>query len=228
MFKQILTLLRGRAFEAEQKFLDGNALPLLSQQIRDAVATIQSARRAVAIAIAQNEQEVTQYRTAQARIVDLETRAVAALEKGNDALAREAAEPNGWLEAECATSERAQAQFSASIERMRSVIRASEARLRELQRGERIARATVQTQKLDRSAGQQDLATLSEAEETLLRLRTRQQEIDITAEALREMDGGTDPSAIIEKLARAGCGVPLVPDADAILARLRGRMNHAA
>lgn len=228
MFKQILTLLRGRAFEAEQTFLDRNALPLLGQQIRDAAATIQSARRAVAIAVAQNEQEVTQYKTAQARIVDLETRAVAALEKGNEALAREAAEAIGWLEAECATSEKAQAQFSKSIERMRSVIRASEGRLRDLQRGERIARATVQTQKLDRSAGPQDLATLSDAEETLARLRTHQQEIDITAEALREMDGGTDPSAIIEKLARAGCGVPLVPDADAILARLRGRMNHAA
>lgn len=228
MFKQILTLLRGRAFEAEQTFLDSNAFALLGQQIRDAAATIQSARRAVAIAIAQNEQEVTQYRTAQARIADLETRAIAALEKGNDSLAREAAEAIGWLEAECATSEKAQTQFSAAIERMRSVIRASEARLRELQRGERIARATVQTQKFDRSAGPQDLATLSDAEETLARLRTRQQEIDITAQALREMDGGTDPSAIIEKLARAGCGVPLTPDADAILARLRGRMNNAA
>ena len=73
MFKQILTLLRGRAFEAEQKFPDGNAFALLGQQIRDAAATIQSARRAVAIAIAQNEQEVTQYRTAQARIADLES-----------------------------------------------------------------------------------------------------------------------------------------------------------
>lgn len=28
MFKQILTLLRGQAFEAEQKFLDGNAFEI--------------------------------------------------------------------------------------------------------------------------------------------------------------------------------------------------------
>ena len=227
MFKQILTLLRGRAYEAEQTFLDKNALPLLGQQIRDAAGSLQQARRAVAIAIAQNEQEVAQYRTAQARIVDLETRAIAALEKGNDNLAREAAEAIGWLEAECATSEKAQAQFNAAIERMRGVIRASENRLRDLQRGERIARATAHTQTLDR-AGPQDLATLSEAEETLKRLQNHQQEIDITAEALRDMDGGNDPSAIIEKLAKAGCGVPLTPDADSILARLRGRMNHAA
>ena len=228
MFKHILTLLLGRAFEAEQEFLDRNAIPLLGQQIRDAAQAIQSARRAVAIAIAQNEQEVEQHKIALARIADLETRAIAALTKGDERLAREAAEAIGWLEAECAASEKAQARFQTSIERMRSVVRASEARLRELHRGERIARATEQTQKLDRSASTQGLATLSEAEDTLLRLRTRQQEIDTTAEALREMDAGTDPSAIIEKLAKAGCGAPLTPDADTILARLRGRMNDAA
>lgn len=228
MFKHILTLLRGRAFEAEQEFLDRNAIPLLGQQIRDAAQAIQSARRAVAIAIAQNEQEVEQHRTALARIADLEARAIAALGKGNEGLAREAAEAIGWLEAECMASEKAQARFQTPIERMRSVVRASEARLRELHRGERIARATEQTQKLDRSASTHGLATLSEAEDTLLRLRTRQQEIDTTAEALREMDAGTDPSAIIEKLAKAGCGAPLTPDADAILARLRGRVNDAA
>lgn len=228
MFKHILTLLRGRAYEAEQTFLDKNALPLLGQQIRDAAGSLQQARRAVAIAIAQNEQEVAQYRKAQGRIIDLEARAIAALEKGDDGLAREAAGAIGWLEAECATSEKAQAQFNAAIERMRGVIRATETRLRDLQRGERIARATAHTQTLDRTTGAGDLATLGDAEETLARLQRRQQEIDITAQALRDMDGTTDPSAIIEKLARAGCGAPLAPDADSILARLRGRMNHAA
>lgn len=228
MFKHILTLLRGRAYEAEQAFLDNNALPLLGQQIRDAAGSLQQARRAVAIAIAQNEQEVAQYRKAQGRIIDLEARAIAALENGDDGLAREAAGAIGWLEAECATSEKAQAQFRAAIERMRGVIRASESRLRDLQRGERIARATAHTQRLDRTADAGDMATLSDAEETLERLRNRQQEIDITAQALRDMDGTTEPSAIIEKLARAGCGAPLAPDADSILARLRGRMNHAA
>jgi phage shock protein A len=228
MFKQILTLLRGRAFEAEQDFLDRQAIPLLGQQIRDATSAIQSARRAVAIAIAQNEQEFGQHKAALARITDLETRAISALQQGNDRLAREAAEAIGWLEAECAASEKAQGQFSASIDRMKAVVRASEARLRELQRGERLARATEHTQKLDRSEGQHGLATLSEAEETLLRLRTRQQEIDTTAVALREMDAGTDPAAIIEKLANAGCGAPLQPDPENILARLRARMNNAA
>jgi len=92
MFNVILTLIRGRAYDAEQAFIDRNAMPLLAQQIRDAAGAIQSARRAVAIAVAQNEQEKSQHAAIVGRIADLETRAVAALQKGNDELARQAAE----------------------------------------------------------------------------------------------------------------------------------------
>ena len=55
MFKLISTLLRGRAHDAEQAFADRNAMPLLAQQIRDSAQSIHSARRSVAIAIAQND-----------------------------------------------------------------------------------------------------------------------------------------------------------------------------
>ena len=89
MFNVILTLIRGRAHDAEQAFINRNAVPLLAQQIRDAANGIQSARRAVAIAVAQNEQEKSQHTAIAGRIADLETRAVAALQKGNDELARQ-------------------------------------------------------------------------------------------------------------------------------------------
>ncbi|MGO7623892.1 PspA/IM30 family protein, partial [Rhizobium ruizarguesonis] len=78
MFKLISILLRGRAHDAEQAFADCHAVPRLSQQIRDAAQSIHSARRSVAVAIAQNEQENGQYATIVARIADLETRASAA------------------------------------------------------------------------------------------------------------------------------------------------------
>jgi len=35
MFNVILTLIRGRAYDAEQAFIDRNAMPLLAQQIRE-------------------------------------------------------------------------------------------------------------------------------------------------------------------------------------------------
>ncbi len=229
MFNAILTLIRGRAFEAEQAFIDRNAVPLLAQQIRDAASAIQSAQRAVAVAVAQNEQQKSQHAAIAGRIADLENRAVAALQKGNDELARQAAEAIAQLEAERDASEKAQAQFTATIGKLKATVRASEARLQELQRGERLARATEQTQKLTAACDDNSgLATLDEAEETLARLQAYQNRCEIAASTMKEMDAASRQATIIEKLANAGFGAPLGPSADDVLARLRGRMNSAA
>lgn len=229
MFNVILTLIRGRAHDAEQAFIDRNAMPLLAQQIRDAANAIQSARRAVAIAVAQNEQEKSQHAAIVGRIEDLETRALAALQKGSDELARQAAETIVQLEAERDASEKAQAQFTQAIDKLKATVRASEARLQELQRGERLARATEQTQKLGAACDDNSgLATLDDAEETLARLRAYQDRCQIAASAMKEMDAGSRQTIIIEKLANAGFGAPLGPSADDVLARLRSRVNSAA
>ncbi|MGO6725644.1 PspA/IM30 family protein [Rhizobium ruizarguesonis] len=228
MFKLISILLRGRAHDAEQAFADRHAVPLLSQQIRDAAQSIQSARRSVAVAIAQNEQEKGQHATIVARIADLEIRASAALTKGNEGLAREAAEAIAYLEAERDASEKAQAQFTGAIDKLKGIVRASEARLQELQRGERLARATQEAQKLDVAVAGPGFATLDDAEETLARLRLRQSQNELTAAALKDMEGAVRPAGIIEKLANAGFGAPLRSSADDVLARLKSRITPAA
>ncbi|MBY5810412.1 PspA/IM30 family protein [Rhizobium leguminosarum] len=228
MFKLISILLRGRAHDAEQAFADRHAVPLLSQQIRDAAQSIQSARRSVAVAIAQNEQEKVQHGAIVARIADLEIRASAALAKGNEGLAREAAEAIAYLEAERDASEKAQSQFTSAVDKLKGIVRASEARLQELQRGERLARATQEAQKLDVVVAGPGLARLDDAEETLARLRLRQSQNELTAVALKDMEGAIRPAGIIEKLANAGFGAPLRTSADDVLARLKSRITPAA
>jgi len=228
MFNLVLTLLRGRAHEAEQAFADRHAMPLLSQQIRDAAQAIQSARHAVAVAIAQNEQEKRQHAAILSRIADLETRTLAALENGKEGLAREAADAIAYLEAERDASEQAQAQFTTAIAKLRGIVRAAEARLQALQRGERLARATEEAQKLDVAAPGFGFATLDDAEETLARLRARHSENETIASVLKEMESTPRSAWIIEKLANAGCGAPLRSSADDVLSRLRTRMNNAA
>ena len=84
MFKQIATLFRGRSYEAAEAVVDRNAMAILRQQLRDCAQAVTSARRAVAVAIAQNEQEIAQHRKLLARIDDLEKRTVSALEQGKD------------------------------------------------------------------------------------------------------------------------------------------------
>ncbi|MER9404003.1 PspA/IM30 family protein [Mesorhizobium caraganae] len=228
MLKQFFALVRGRSYEAAEAVVDRNALVILRQQIRDCADAIAAARRAVAIAIAQNEQEVAQFKKLVIRIDDLEKRTIAAIEQGQNELAREAAETIAMLEAERDASSEAQKSFSTEIERLKRIIRVSEMRLRELQRGQRIVAAVDSTQRLRESTPGSSLSALKDAEETLLRLRTRQKQIDATAAAMAEMEQSGDPAAVSEKLAAAGCGAPLRSSADAVLERLTKTMTKPA
>ncbi|MEI3855754.1 MULTISPECIES: PspA/IM30 family protein [unclassified Ensifer] len=225
MFKQIVTLIRGRAHEAEEAFGDRHALPILAQQIRDTARGVESARRAVALAIAQNRLEKENAERLSARIDDLETRAIAALEKGREDLATEAAASIARLETELQNARQVQAEFTDGIDRLRQAVRQSETRLAALRRGERLAEARDRTRRLSRDVPGNDLATLSDAEATLARLETRQREAELTAEALIELEERPDPTALAEKLAAAGCGRPLVTSAEDVLERLRAKAN---
>jgi phage shock protein A len=224
MFKQILILMKGHATDQTQAALDGQALTILRQQIRDCAEAITSAKRAVAIAIAQNDQEAKQADRIAERLADLEVRTLSALELGKQELAREAAETIVLLEAERDASHEAQRAFTSEISRLKRILRESENRLRELERGQRIAAATEKTAKLrDFSAGS-SLTALKDAEATLARLRTRQKQMELADAALQEMEQSGDPSTVSRKLAEAGCGAPLKHRADDVLKRLSDRL----
>lgn len=225
MFNLIATLLRGKVHAAERAAADRHAIPLLAQQIREAAQSIQSAQHALAVAIAQNEKERSQHTLILSRISDLEERTLATLLKGNDGLARDAADAIAFLEAERTASEQALAQFSGAITKLKATVRLAEGRLKDLQRGERLARATDAAQKVDHAASGVGLATLDDAERTLERLRDRQKQTDTVSAVLKQMEGPSRTAGLIERLAEAGCGAPLRSSADDVLARLRTRLD---
>jgi len=221
MFKQIVTLVRGRSHDAGEAFIDQNALAILRQQIRDCAEAVGRARRAVAVAMAQNDQEVSQCTRIKARIADLENRTLAALEQGKQELAHEAAESIVLLEAERDASLTAQATFTTEITRLKRIMRESEARLKDIERGQRIAAATEKTQVLRERGPGSTLNALRDAESTLARMQTRQRQIDVAELAITEMEISGDPSVLTEKLAAAGCGPALKTTADDVLKRLQ-------
>jgi len=230
MFKKMSALFRGAAHDMAEGVADANAVTILDQQLRDCTRALETARRAVAFAQAQNEQEKGQHARILSRLAELEGRTVAAIEAGKTELAREAAGVIATLEAEKSASEAAQAQFEREIFRLKVTVRDASERLAALKRGQRIAKATDRVQNLRDSAPASSLSTLRDAESTLERLQLRQAHAALAADALDELSREGDPNAVIDKLAEAGCGAPLKPDVDAILARLGGnaKQQHEA
>ena len=96
----------------------------------------------------------------------------------------------------------------------------AETRPRDLQRGQRLAIATDHRQRLHGAAA---VATLSEAEATLTRLQERQSNTDAARAAVLELSASTNAEAMQNRLAAAGCGAPLRPDAASVLQRLKAR-----
>ena len=231
MFKTVLTLFRGSVAAAEEELEDRTALLILDQQMRDAATAVDRAKRALALAIAQDQQEGRRLDAIQARISDLETRATAALDGGRADLAHEAAEQIARLEADRDAAMTARALFATEIARLKRHVGGAEARIAELDRGRRIARAAEAVRALRRGgieAARPYEATLPEAEATLNRLRMRQQEMQAADDALAEIDAASGPLITAEKLAAQGFGPRLKSTADDVLARLNARRSQPA
>jgi phage shock protein A len=231
MFKTVFTLFRGSVAVAEEVLEDRTALLILDQQMRDTAAALDRSKRALALAIAQDQQEGRRLEATNARIADLEVRASAALEGGREDLAREAAEAIAGLEADRDAALTARALFASEIARLKRYVTGAEARITELDRGRRIARAAEAVRAARRGgieATRPYEATLSEAEATLRRLRERQTESEAADEALLELDAVNGPLSVAEKLAAQGFGPRMKPTADDVLARLKARRTQTS
>lgn len=231
MFKTLVTLFRGAAHDMAETAADCNIFAILNQQIRDCTRALEQARKALAVAMAQQEKESGHLVELNARIADLEERATQALAGGDDALAEEAAEAIAYLEADRDAGEEAQATFARESKRLRKIVRSSEARLVELRRGQKIA---VAADKANRLRGDEiapdgrSAASLEEAERTLARLRERQQDFERTLGALETLDPATSPANLSERMAEAGFGPPARVTKNDVLERLKRRVGKTA
>ena len=218
MFKLLRTLARGAAAKAADDLFDQNALLVLDQQIRETRAALERSRMALASAVAGDAAEGRRLAEVEARAVDLELRAIAALDAGREDLAGEAAEAIADLEAEAASTRSARAQFATEAARLRRVVADASRRQADLERGRRVAAAAEAARRLGCGTDQPDRATLREAEATLKRLREKQAEAADTDAALTAEAPAADIAATLE---REGFGPRTRPTRAGILERLR-------
>ena len=230
MFKTVLTIFRGSIAAADEELQDRSALLVLDQQMRDAAAAVERSKRSLALAIAGDQQEGRRLEATNARIADLEIRATAALEGGREDLACDAAQAIANLEADRDAAMTARTLFASEIARLKRHVANAEARITELDRGRRLARASEAVRSLRRSgieAVRPYESTLPEAEATLKRLRERQIEAQAADDALFEIDTASGPLATAEKLAEQGFGPRIKATADDVLARLKAKRTEA-
>jgi len=174
-----------------------------------------SARRALAVAIAEETREAERRTALANKAGDLEKRAVEALRAGRDDLAEQAAEAVAAMATEISASEQASQRFAAEVALARREVDAQRRRLSELDRGRRLARigdALSATTQASRSG----LDSFSAAEEALAKVVADNHDARVVREEMA-------PTAerLIERMSDGGFGEPLHVRASDVLARLR-------
>ena len=233
MLKTLSTLLRGASAAAAEDLADRNALLILDQQIREAAADIEAGKRALALAMARDGTEARCLADAEARLADLEARAVAALQGGREDLAAEAAHAILALDADRNAARGTRMALQTEVEALRRAHADAGRQLAALQRGRSAAQAAEAVRRLraGRLRGTAASSTLAEAEATLARLRARQGEDSAAETALDTLDAATadaTASAVAMKLGAAGFGARTAPGIADVMARLKAKAGVPA
>ena len=234
MLKTLATLLRGQAAEAEEDLIDRNAFRILDQQIRDVMADAELGKRALAVAMVQQEAEGRRAAKAEATLADLEARAVAALQGGREDLAREAAAAILAVEADRDAARSTHAGFENEVAAMQAAYRDATRRLAALQRGRSVAQAAEAVRRLRAGARHGNLAaasSLADGEATLARLRSRQCRETAVETALGTIESASAEvaaSSVAARLGANGFGAVVTSSLDDVMNRLASKARGAS
>jgi phage shock protein A len=206
-----------RLFDTLNGLGDRTSSPMasLERSITAAHHAHTAARRALAVAVAEETRETERRLALIAKTTDLEQRAIAALRAGRDDLATQAAETIAAMTTDINASERASHRFVAEVALARREVEAQRRRLSELDRGRRLARigdaltATMHT-------SETGLDSFSEAEAALAKVVANNHDARVVRQEM-----AAPAEQLIERMSDAGFGEPLQVRASDVLARLR-------
>ena len=222
MFETLRTLVAGANARAEEKVRDQFCIELIDQKIREAEASLKSAKYALASLIQRERAETRQVVALEARIADLMTRAKAALEAGREDLATEAAQAVADMENELELRHGTVARLESRILQLRQSVEAANRRLVDLKQGAVAARAAKREADIQKRLGAhvaRDTA-FDEAEALIQRVLNRDDPFE-QSQILREIDNGLSRADMADRMAEAGFGPATKSTAADVLSRLK-------
>ncbi|MDR2624752.1 MAG: PspA/IM30 family protein, partial [Zoogloeaceae bacterium] len=177
---KIATLIKGSTRELGESIIDANGVRIYEQEIRDARDAIARAKTDLTGVMAKEMQSARDIERARAEIARLENLALEALEKEKESLAEEVASKVAEQEAELEKQTQLHAEYALQANRLKELIKASDARIREHEREVQMAKTTESvykaTQTISESIGSSGSKLMS-AKESLERIKKRHEDL---------------------------------------------------
>lgn len=223
IWSKLLTALRGGANEVGESLVDGQALRILDQEIRDADLELRRSKEALAEIMAKHKLAEDRLANSRDKVAEYEAYAMKALEGGDEPLAREVAAKIALLESSRDGDEHQTKQFAASIVDLRKAITQAEGNIRRLKQQLDTVKATESVQRAQatvahRYSGSQ--SRMQTAVESLERIKQKQAERGARMDAAAELAKDEGQDALDLKLRQAGI-IADAASADSVLERLK-------
>lgn len=223
IWSKLLTALRGGANEVGESLVDGQALRILDQEIRDADLELRRSKEALAEIMAKHKLAEDRLASSRDKVAEYEAYAMKALQGGDEPLALEVAAKIALLEGSRDGDEHQVRQFAASIVDLRKAIAQAEGNIRRLKQQVDTVKATESVQRAQaavahRYAGSQ--SRMQTAVESLERIKLKQAERGARMDAAAELAKDEGQDALDTKLREAGIIADAV-SADSVLERLK-------
>lgn len=225
IWAKMMTALKGGINEAGEAVVDSQALRILDQEVREASESLKQSKDSLAEIIAREKLARQKGKDLSAKVTEHEGYAIKALEKGDEALAREVAVKIADLENQLAQEQEAEANYKANADKLRQAIAQTELNLKRMKQQVDTVKATENVQRAQAAVAERHSGTNSKlrtAMDSLERIKEKQALKSAQMAAAEEMSESTADASLQEKLEKAGIA-GTGKSADDILARLKAK-----
>ena len=230
LISKMMTMVRGHATEAGEAIVDSQALTILDQEIRDAEKELTEARSHLADVMASHRGAERAKGALSEKIAELESYAVKAMNKGDDALAEQICAEIESKGRERAAQEEIVAQLDAGMSQIKRDVARAERGIAGLRNQASMVKATAKVQAASGVSAAHTASAESagsSAAASLARIKARQQHKADRMEAARALEGGAEGADLDAKMRAAGL-TDEPGSAKAVMERLRARSAASA
>ena len=224
ILKNILKAVRGGASEVGEAIVDANAIRILEQEIRDAESAIGKAKQSLTTLKASEIKLKRELNSLQSDIGDYESKALQALNTGNDTLALEVAERIAALESDANEKATEHSSLSAQVNKINEMVRQREKTIQKNGRELEKIKTVEQLQKATSTMSTNFAATNASdhrVAKALERVKTKQGQWEDRMDAGEWMAEQNSGDELDEKLKAAGIGANSNTGANSVLERLK-------
>lgn len=224
-WSKVFSAIKGVVSETGEAIADNQAIRIMDQELREASDEINHAKTELTSIMAKRKGIERKVSDISQKITEHETYAGAALEKGDEDLARDICERIGGFEEELGTERTLLQSFTNSEQALKANMKKAESRLKHLKQQQDILKATEAVQNAQATVANRFSGSSSKmggAMDSLERIKKRQQEKTDRFASAEELANETSGDDLDRRMKEAGIGAS-TSKTDDIMARLKAK-----